>query len=154
VGAEPPPPWPELAGQTLVILGYGRIGQCLARRARAFDMSVVALRRTPVVDGLATVLPPEAVDDVLKRADAVVITMPLTAETRGLLGTRELALMKPTALLLNPARAEIVDEDALYEALAARRIAAPRWTSGTATRPPPVRARHLGDRSTVFRASS
>jgi phosphoglycerate dehydrogenase-like enzyme len=94
IGGPPPAPWPELAGRTLAILGYGRIGQCLARRARAF----------------------------LSRADAVAITMPLTAATCGLLGARELALMKPSAWLLNPARAEIVDEDALYEALRARRI--------------------------------
>ena len=123
IGVEPPPPWPELAGKTLGILGYGRIGRCLARRARAFDMEVLAIRRSPMSDDLASVHAPQALDDLLRSADAVVITMPLTAETRGLLGARELALMKPTALLLNPARAEIVDEDALYEALAAHRLA-------------------------------
>ena len=123
VGVDPPRPWPELAGKTLGILGYGRIGRCLARRAGAFDMTVLAVRRSRVVDDLVTMYAPEALDDVLTRADAVVITLPLTPATRGLLGARELALMKPTALLLNPARAEIVDEDALYEALASRRIA-------------------------------
>lgn len=122
IGGPPPAPWPELAGRTLAILGYGRIGQCLARRARAFDMTVLAIRRTPVPDRAATVHGPDALHDVLSRADAVAITMPLTAATCGLLGARELALMKPSAWLLNPARAEIVDEDALYEALRARRI--------------------------------
>ena len=123
IGVPPPAPWPELAGKTLGILGYGRIGQCLARRARAFDMTVRAIRRSAVAsDGLAEVEPPTALHDVLARADYLAITMPLTPETRGLLGARELALMKPSAVLVNPARAEIVDEDALYEALAARRI--------------------------------
>jgi phosphoglycerate dehydrogenase-like enzyme len=124
IGAPPPPPWPELSGKTLGILGYGRIGQCLARRARAFDMTVIATRRTPASgDGVASLAPADALDAVLARADYLAITMPLTSETRGRIGARELGLMKPSAMLVNPARAEIVDEDALYEALAARRLA-------------------------------
>ena len=123
VGVPPPPPWPELAGKTLGILGYGHIGQALARRARAFDMTVLATRRTPVPDAGVLVRGPDALDDVLARADYVVITLPLSAETRGLLGARELGRMKRGAILVNVARAEIVDEDALYEALAARTIA-------------------------------
>jgi phosphoglycerate dehydrogenase-like enzyme len=124
VGAAPPPPWPELAGKTLGLLGYGHIGKCLARRARAFDMTVLAIRRSPRPDADAAVSGPEALDDVLARADYVVVTLPLTPETRGLLGRAQLARMKPAAMLVNVARAEIVDEDALYEALAARRLAA------------------------------
>lgn len=122
----PPAPWPELAGKTLGILGYGRIGQCVARRARAFDMLVWAIRRDamrPETDGLAFLGGPDALDEVLKHADYVVLTLPLTAATRGLLGERELRLMKSTALLINVARAEIVDEEALYRALAQRTIA-------------------------------
>ena len=64
------------------------------------------------------------VDEVLWRSDYVVITLPLTAATRWLIGERELAVMKPTAVLVNVARGEIIDEDALYTALAERRIAA------------------------------
>ncbi|MBI3636833.1 MAG: hydroxyacid dehydrogenase, partial [Candidatus Rokubacteria bacterium] len=60
---------------------------------------------------------PETLDELLRRADALAITVPLTPATRGLLGARELALMKRTALIVNVARAEIVDEDALYQAL-------------------------------------
>jgi len=119
VGGTPPPPWPELAGQTLGILGYGRIGQALARRARAFDMDVCAIRRDVSrsgADGLS-------LDDVLRRADYLAVTLSLNEQTRGLIGERELALMKPTARLINVARAEIIDEDALYRALAERRIA-------------------------------
>ena len=126
VGATPPPPWAELAGKTLGILGYGRIGQSLARRALAFDMSVCAIRRDLTrssADGLAFLRGPEALDDVLRSADYLAVTLSLNDATRGLLGERELALMKPTAILINVARAEIVDEDALYRALAGKRIA-------------------------------
>jgi phosphoglycerate dehydrogenase-like enzyme len=119
--AEPPPPWPELAGKTLGILGYGRIGQCVARRALAFDMSVRAIRQSaarPETRGLAFLGGPDALDDVVSRADYLVITLPLTPKTLRLLGERELRLMKSSAVLVNVARAEIVDEDALYQALA------------------------------------
>jgi phosphoglycerate dehydrogenase-like enzyme len=122
----PPAPWPELAGKTLGILGYGRIGQSVARRARAFDMAVWAIRRDamgPETDGLAFLGGPDSLDEVLKRADYLVLTLPLTAATRGLLGEREFQLMKPTAVLINVARAEIVDEGALYRALAHKTIA-------------------------------
>jgi len=124
--APPPPPWPELAGKTLGILGYGRIGQEVARRARAFDMAVWAIRRDvarPDPHGIAFLGGPDALGEVLRRADYVAITLSLTEATRGLLGQRELAIMKPTALLINVARAEIVEEAALYRALADKTIA-------------------------------
>ena len=126
IGATPPAPWPELAGKTLGILGYGRIGQALARRARAFDMAVWAIRRDvarSTSEGLAFLGGPEALDEILRQADYLAITLSLTEATRGLLGERELGLMKPTAVLINIARAEIVDEAALYRALAQRTIA-------------------------------
>lgn len=122
----PPPAWPELAERTLGILGYGGIGQAVARRARAFDMSVVAIRRDvgrSAGDDLARLGTLEILDDVLRVSDFLVITLPLTPETKGLLGARELALLKRTAIVVNVARAQIVDEDALYAALAERRIA-------------------------------
>jgi phosphoglycerate dehydrogenase-like enzyme len=127
VGATPPPPWPELAGKTLGILGYGRIGQALAQRARAFDMEICAIRRDvarSARDGLARLGGLDILDEVLRRSDYLAITLPATAATRGLLGAAQLALMKPTAVLVNVARAEIVDEPALYRALAERAIAA------------------------------
>ena len=123
VDAPPPPAWPELAGTTLGIVGYGRIGECLARRARAFDMTVLALRRRAIADADVTPLGPAQLPELLARSDYIALTLPLTAETRGLIGARELALLKPGAGLVNVARAELVDEDALYEALATRRIA-------------------------------
>jgi len=124
VGTPAPPPWLELAGRTLGIIGYGRIGRCLAQRARAFDMTVLATRRdvaTP--DGLVELHGPDGLHHVLGRSDYVAITASLSAETRGLIGDRELAAMKRSAVLINVARAEIVVEDALYRALETRSIA-------------------------------
>ena len=150
VGVAPPPPWPELAGKTLGILGYGRIGQCVARRAHAFDMTVVGIRRDashPDPQG-ALVRGPDALGDVLTRADYLAITLPLTPETRGLLGEREFRAMKPTAILVNVSRAEILDEDALYQALVERRIGAAaldvwyRYPSGPGPTPPARRPFH------------
>lgn len=126
VGSSPPPPWPELAGKTLGILGYGRIGQALARRARAFDMNVCAIRRDVSrsgAEGLSFLGGPADLDEVLRRSDYLAVTLSLNDQTRGLLGARELGLMKPSAVLVNVARAEIVDEDALYRALEERRLA-------------------------------
>src|SRR6058998_1027855 len=126
IGGSPPAPWPELAGKTLGILGYGRIGQALARRARAFDMDVCAIRREVTrsdSEGLAFLGGPDALGEVVRRSDYLAVTLSLTEATRGILGEQELRMMKPTAVLINVARAEIVDEDALYRALAEQRIA-------------------------------
>jgi len=126
VGVPAPPVWPELAGQTLGILGYGRIGRRVARLALAFDMTVRAIRQNLTEhDGsaLAFLGGADSLDEVLRSADYLVVTLPLTPATRGLLGERELRLMKPTAILVNVARAEIIDEDALYHALARGTIA-------------------------------
>ena len=111
VGVSPPPPWPELAGKTVGILGYGRIGQCVARRARAFDMDVQAIRREPArsagEEGLAFLGGPDALDSVLRAADYLVVSLPLTEATRGLLTESRLRQMKPTAIIVNVGRAEI-----------------------------------------------
>lgn len=126
VGVSPPPAWAELAGKTVAILGYGRIGQAVAHRARAFGMEICAIRRDVARSAtapLALLGGLEILETVLARADYLVITLPLSAETRGLIGERELRAMKPSAYVINVARAEIVDEDALYTALAERRIA-------------------------------
>jgi phosphoglycerate dehydrogenase-like enzyme len=126
LGVPAPPLWPELAGKTLGILGYGHIGQALAKRARAFDMEVSAIRRQ--AEGirpkeLAFLGGAAQLDDVLKSADYLAITVSLSDSTRNLLGERQLRLMKPSAFLINVARAEVIDETALYRALADRQIA-------------------------------
>jgi phosphoglycerate dehydrogenase-like enzyme len=126
IGVAPPPVWPELAGKTIGILGYGRIGRAVARRARAFDMKICAVRqdvRRSVEDNVAFLGGPEATDETIERSDYVLIAMPATYATVGLMDRRRLGLMKSTAFLINVARAEIVDEDALYDALAKRSIA-------------------------------
>ncbi len=109
---------PELAGRTLGILGLGRLGQRVARVAQAFEMPVIAwsqnLRRGDA--GAAGV---EAVerDELFLRSDVLTIHTQLSERTRGLVGARELELMKPTALLVNTSRGPIVDEKALLDAL-------------------------------------
>src|SRR6516165_1918587 len=126
VGVPAPPLWPELAGKTVGILGFGHIGEALARRAHAFDMAVCAVRRHTQLDtprGVTFIGGPERLEDVLRASDYLVITLSLSPETRGLLNVRRLGLMKPSAYLINVARAEITDEKALYDALASRRIA-------------------------------
>lgn len=115
----------ELRGRTLGIVGFGRIGQATAERARAFGMRVIATCRPPGETGPP--LPPDVaclpLDEVLAAADVVSLHVPLTPATRHLIGARELARMKPTAVLVNTARGPVVDEAALVDALTERRIA-------------------------------
>ena len=118
-------PHGEAAGKTLCIVGFGRIGKAIATRARAFGMRVIAVNRSgrlsPEADRVVAF---HTLASVLPEADYVVLACPLTDETRGLIDAVALAAMKPTALLVNVARGEVVDEEALYNAMAARRIAA------------------------------
>ena len=126
VGSPAPPLWPELAGKTLGILGFGHIGEAIARRAHAFDMNVVAIRRQAqpqAPEGVSFVGGPERLDDVLRASDYLAITLSLSPETRGLLDERRLGLMRPTACLINVARAEVLDERALYRALSTGTLA-------------------------------
>jgi len=126
VGTEAPPLWPELAGKTLGILGFGRIGQALVRRAAAFDMRICAVRSQTQIEipaGVDFVGGPDRIDEVLRSADYLAVTLSLSPETCGLMNKSRLAIMKPEAFLINVARAEIFDEAALYEALASRRLA-------------------------------
>ena len=109
----------DVHGKTLGILGFGRIGQALARRAAlGFGMPVLYHSRRPVdVPDLAGYAHYTARDELLERADIVAIVLPLTDETRGLMGSREFALMKPGAIFVNGARGAIVQEPALLDAL-------------------------------------
>ncbi len=109
----------EMSGATLGILGYGGIGRETARRAKAFDMRVVALRRRPTDDDpfADEVFGPERLDDLLRESDYLLISCALTDETCGMIGARELALMKPGAVIVNVARGAVIDEAALVAAL-------------------------------------
>ncbi len=114
----------DLAGRTLGLVGVGRIGRSVVRMAGAFRMRVLAY--DPYADRSAA--PPgvqwhDDLGDMLAQCDAVSIHCVLNAETRGLLGAAELARMKPTAVLVNVSRGEIVDEVALRQALQAGRLA-------------------------------
>lgn len=109
----------DVHGITLGILGLGEIGRAMARRGAGFGMTVVHHSRTQRDHELARWLP---LDELLAVADAVSIHLPISHETRGLIGARELALMKPTATLVNAGRGGIVDEAALVAALHEGRI--------------------------------
>lgn len=115
----------EIAGKTLVIFGMGRIGGRLAKLAKAFDMKVIGLRRNDVAEkGHADeVHPASSLHKVLPVADFVVLTCPLTEETRNIIDARALALFRKTAYLVNTARGGCVDEPALIHALESGTIA-------------------------------
>jgi glyoxylate reductase len=121
-------PWGFLGvpafGATLGIVGMGKIGSAVAARARGFEMRVLYHNRRRVPEERERVLRAayRSLDDLLRESDFVVLSTPLTAETRGLIGRERLGLMKPSAVLVNIARGEMVDEEALAAALASRRI--------------------------------
>jgi glyoxylate reductase len=109
----------EISGATLGIVGLGRIGSAVARRAGGFDMRVLHHRRTP--DGSPGF---RALDDLLRECDVVSLHTPLTPATTGLITRERLALLRDGATLVNTARGAVVDEDALVEELASGRIGA------------------------------
>ena len=111
----------ELTGSTLGIVGLGRIGGAVARRARGFDMCVLYAQRRRSDTDLAEF---RELDALLAEADVVTLHVPLTPETDGLLDARRLALLRDGACLVNTARGEIVDEDALVAELVSGRIRA------------------------------
>ncbi len=109
----------ELAGKTIGIIGTGAIGGHTAELARAFGMNVIAYSRTRRDNGLKYM----ALDDLLKESDVVSLHVPANDETKGMIGARELALMKKSAVLINVARGPIIDTAALVAALNSEQIA-------------------------------
>lgn len=110
-------PHGELAGKTIGIIGFGRIGRAIAARLRPFGVTLLAVdAAAPAEDGIE-VLPPPELPQLLRQSDYVVVSCPLTEATRDLIGRPELDLMKETAVLVNISRAEILSEAPLFEAL-------------------------------------
>lgn len=120
-----PPPFAQLDGATLGIVGLGSIGRAIATRGRALGMRVIAVRKHPAPDPAPADVQwgPGRLPDLLAVSDAVVLCPPLTAETRGFIGPAEIARMRRHAVLVNLGRGSLVDEDALVAALRDGRIA-------------------------------
>lgn len=117
----------DLYQAKLGIIGMGRIGEAVARRARGFDMDVLYHNRTRRHESESMYGFTYAdLDELLTQSDFVVVLAPLTDETRGMLGAEEFAKMKETSIFINVARGEIIDEQALYEALKSKKI----WGAG------------------------
>lgn len=124
-----PDPALLITGKTVLIIGYGAIGQQVGRMCRGLGMHVQTIRRhlpttQPANEGTETIAqyPPDALQSLLPHTDVIIISVPLTPETRGLIGAKELALLPTHAILVNVSRAEIVDEAALFTALKDRTL--------------------------------
>jgi phosphoglycerate dehydrogenase-like enzyme len=113
----------EMGAQTLGLLGFGHIAKTIAQRAKAFGMRVHVANRSPIqdptVDQSWTL---DGLQDFMASADAVVVSLPLTENTQGLVNAPALTAMRPDAWLLNVGRGAVIDEKALYDALASRQI--------------------------------
>ncbi|MHA7818446.1 MAG: 2-hydroxyacid dehydrogenase [Erythrobacter sp.] len=116
----------KIGGKVLGIVGMGRIGQAVAHRARAFGLQVIYHSRKPLPPSAEQMLGVRHVGDMdalVAEADILTLHCPLTDETRGLINARRIALMKPGACIINTARAEIVDQEAMIEALQSGHLA-------------------------------
>lgn len=114
----------ELYGKTLGIVGYGRIGREVARRARAFGMNIIACGRKGqsgdnLVDAIMSIT---ELEKLLGQSDFILISLPLTTATRAIIGAQQFAAMKPDAVIINVARGQLIEEEALFEACKGRRI--------------------------------
>ncbi|WP_246476512.1 2-hydroxyacid dehydrogenase [Salicibibacter cibi] len=117
----------DVFGQTLGIVGLGRIGEAVVKRAKGFDMDVLYYSRTRKKDKESELdIAYAELDRLLEKADFVMLLLPYSSESHHLIGQRELALMKENAILINASRGGIIDEDALYQALANDEI----WGAG------------------------
>jgi len=152
----------DIHGSTLGVIGMGRIGQALARRARGFNMQVIYHNRSRVAPQIEAELNAHYVakEELLRRADHVVLVLPYTKENHHTIGAAELALMKPTATLTNIARGGIVDDEALVAALREKRIAAagldvfegePKLNPGLLTVPNVVLTPHIASATEATR---
>jgi phosphoglycerate dehydrogenase-like enzyme len=108
----------ELEGQTMLVIGLGDIGGTLAAKAQALGLRVLGVRRSGrATEHCAVVVTPDRLSEVLPQADHVALCLPLTTETKGIIGARELRLMKPSAYVYNVGRGVAIDGTALRQAL-------------------------------------
>ncbi len=116
----------ELTGSTMGIIGFGAVGRALAKRAQAFDMHIIAVDVYPAdkPDYVNELWGLDRLSDLLRESDCVVVTVPYTPQTIGMIGAEELALMKPSAMLVGISRGGIIDQEALATALRDERLAA------------------------------
>ncbi|MBN2044330.1 MAG: hypothetical protein JW757_04850 [Anaerolineales bacterium] len=112
-----PNPSLMLDGKTALILGYGHVGQHIGRVCAALGMRILATRAHPAEDPVAEVYPPAALHDLLPKANILLITLPLTSETSGLIGEKEIRLLPRGAVVVNVGRGAVLDQHALYHAL-------------------------------------
>lgn len=113
----------DVYGATLGIIGMGRIGEAVAHRAKGFNMDVIYHNRSRKLDAEEEYgFSYRQLDDLLSEADFIIVLTPLTNQTKGLIGARELALMKNTGIIINVARGSIIQEDALFDALKTNKI--------------------------------
>lgn len=152
----------DIHGTTLGVIGMGRIGQAVAKRSRGFEMRVLYHNRNRLAPEIeaACNAEPASKDELLRNSDFIVLTLPHTPQTHHLIGAPELALMKPTSLVVNIGRGGVVDDVALVEALAEGRIAAagldvfedePTLESGFLSLPNVVLTPHIGSASHATR---
>jgi len=116
----------ELTSSTMGIIGFGAMGRSIAKRAQAFDMRIIALDLYPTdkPDYVSELWGFDRLDDLLSESDYVVVTVPRTPQTRGMLSAEKLALLKPSAMLVGISRGGIIDQKALASALREKRLAA------------------------------
>ena len=112
----------DMVGKTLGLVGFGRIGQAVAKRAKGFDMRVIYFDPGAIPAPELNVTPADSLDSLLNKADFVSLHTPLTPETRHMVNTDFLSKMKPTAVLVNTSRGGVVDQEALYTALKEKKI--------------------------------
>jgi glyoxylate reductase len=153
----------EVTGMTLGIVGLGRIGTAVARRARGFEMRLLYAKRTPVAAEVEAELGVEhrPLDDLLRESDAVTLHTPLNSETRELISRERLALLRDGTVLVNTARGAVVDEEALVDELVSGRISAgldvfvdePRVPPRLLGLPNVVLTPHLGSATVETRAA-
>lgn len=113
---------PDVAGATLGIIGYGRIGKAVAKRAAGFDMRILTYDPSAEAPEAGQRIEPVDLDTLLRQSDFISLHCPLTPETRHLIDAAALEKMKPSAILINTSRGPVVDQEALYIALQKRRI--------------------------------